>query len=77
MPGCRAGGLGTDERVLAEQRRERGYKTGGVGAGPWLKRVFGRARGFDAGDDAGIQGFDGRSAQQVSNRALEIGRAHV
>ena len=66
----RARGLAPDERVLAELLRERGYQTAGVVAGPWLKRVFGLARGFDAWDDAGIKSFDGRSAQQVSNRAL-------
>jgi arylsulfatase A-like enzyme len=66
----RARGLAPDEQTLAERLRAGGYRTGGVVAGPWLKAVFGLARGFDHWDDAQITSVNGRPAASVTNAAI-------
>lgn len=66
----RARGLAAEERTLAEILRGAGYRTGGVVAGPWLKSVFGLARGFEHWDDSGITSVNGRPAASVTNAAL-------
>lgn len=63
--------IGTAERTLAELLTAAGYTTGGVVAGPWLKRVFGLHRGFDFYDDEHITTENGRPADDVTDRALE------
>jgi arylsulfatase A-like enzyme len=48
----------------------RGYATGGFVAGPWLKRLFGLAAGFEHWDDEGIEELNGRRAEGVTQAAL-------
>ncbi len=68
----RASGLSPDEATLAHRLRERGYQTAAVVGGPWMKRVFGLDRGFDAYDDEGIGDVNGILASEVTTAALEI-----
>jgi arylsulfatase A-like enzyme len=65
----RARGLGASERTLAEHLSEVGYRTGAVVGGPWMKRVFGLARGFEHYDDSGIATLNGRRAASVTRAA--------
>ena len=66
----RARPLPETERTLAEILREAGYATGAVVGGPWLKRPFGLAQGFDYYDDDHITTTDGRRAESVTDAAL-------
>jgi arylsulfatase A-like enzyme len=66
----RARPLPETERTLAEMLREAGYATGAVVGGPWLKRPFGLAQGFDYYDDDHITTSDGRHAESVTDAAL-------
>jgi arylsulfatase A-like enzyme len=66
----RARGLSPAETTLAMMLREEGYATGGVGAGPWMKRAFGLDRGFDFWDDDHIGTANGRPASAVTPAAL-------
>jgi arylsulfatase A-like enzyme len=66
----RARGLGPDEHPLAELLGAAGYRTGGVVGGPWLKAVFGLARGFEHWDEQGITSLNGRRAASVTDAAL-------
>lgn len=66
----RARPLPETERTLAEILREAGYATGAVVAGPWLKRPFGLAQGFDYYDDDHVTTTDGRRADSVTDAAL-------
>jgi arylsulfatase len=66
----RARPLPESERTLAEILREAGYATGAVVAGPWLKRPFGLAQGFDYYDDDHVTTTDGRRAHSVTDAAL-------
>jgi len=65
----RANGLGEAAVTLAETLREAGYATGGVGGGPWLKKVFGLAQGFDF-YDCDVDSVAGRPANEVTNLAI-------
>jgi arylsulfatase len=67
----RARGLAEGETTLAELLRARGFATGAIVAGPWMKRVFGLAQGFDSYDEDGIASVNGRPASEVTTRALE------
>lgn len=51
--------IAEDQEVLAEILGRVGYATGAVVAGPWLKKNFGLAKGFDYHDDEGILGIRG------------------
>ena len=62
----RARGISGDETTMADILRAEGYATGAVVAGPWLKRLFGLARGFDHYDDQQISSVRGRLAEQVT-----------
>jgi arylsulfatase A-like enzyme len=62
--------LGDEHATLAEVLHEHGYATAAVVGGPWMKDVFGLARGFDIYDDDGISSLAGRRAQEVTDRAL-------
>jgi arylsulfatase A-like enzyme len=66
----RARPLPESERTLAEVLRDAGYATGAVVGGPWLKRPFGLAQGFDYYDDDHITTSDGRRADSVTDAAL-------
>jgi arylsulfatase A-like enzyme len=68
----RARPLGEGERTLAEILKEAGYATGAVVAGPWMKRAFGLAQGFDFYDDDQIDTTDGRRADRVTDSALRF-----
>lgn len=68
----RARPLAESERTLAEILRDAGYTTGAVVAGPWLKRAFGLAQGFDFYDDDQIDSTDGRRADRVTDAALRF-----
>jgi arylsulfatase len=67
----RARGLHPDEITLAGLLRQRGYATGAVVGGPWMKAVFGLDAGFDHYDDQGIDTVAGRLATDVTDRAVE------
>jgi len=70
-PDYRARGLVDGEITLAEILGARGYTTGAVVAGPWMKRIFGLDQGFDHYDDSGIQKTAGRPADAVTASAVE------
>jgi arylsulfatase A-like enzyme len=65
----RARGLSQNELTLASILKEAGYMTAAVVGGPWLKRVFGLAKGFDHYDDTQINTLDGINADQVTDSA--------
>jgi arylsulfatase A-like enzyme len=66
----RVRGLRPDAVTLAQILHDAGWATGGVVAGPWMKRVFGLDRGFAWWDDANIHEVNGRAADQVTDSAL-------
>ena len=55
--------------TLAEVLRAEGYRTLGVGAGPWLKPVFGLGQGFDF-FDTDFESKSGRPAEEVNRLAF-------
>lgn len=61
----RANGLGAEADTLAEVLRDEGYATCGVGAGPWLKPIFGLGQGFEV-YDADCPAYNGRTADEVT-----------
>ncbi len=65
----RANGLGGEALTLAEVLADAGYVTGGIGAGPWLKPIFGLAQGFGFYDSA-VDSGSGRTADKVNNLAI-------
>jgi len=67
----RARGLAQNELTLAGMLKERGYATGAVVGGPWLKKGFGLNKGFDYYDDASISDIRGRIAKQITGSALD------
>jgi len=67
----RARSLAVDERTLAGRLGAHGYDTAAVVAGPWLRRVFGLDRGFEHYDDSEITSVNGRSADRVTQAAIE------
>jgi arylsulfatase A-like enzyme len=75
LPQFRANRLPDEAVTLAEILQEEGYATFGVGAGPWLKPIFGLAQGFESWD-ADSNSSGGRRADEVNRLALEsLGRA--
>ena len=66
----RARGLAQDEEPLAAILKNNGYQTAAVVAGPWLKKVFGLAKGFDYYDDSKITRINGKTADRVTDSAL-------
>jgi arylsulfatase A-like enzyme len=65
----RARGLAQNEVTLAAILKQKGYTTGAVVAGPWLKKIFGLDKGFDYYDDNDISTLNGRPAKQVTSAA--------
>ena len=66
----RARGLSPHETTLADLLARAGYATGAVVGGPWLKKPFGLAKGFQHYDDGDIGTVNGRSADSVTDGAL-------
>lgn len=66
----RARGLSPEEVTLGAVLASEGYATCGVVAGPWMKRVFGLDLGFEDYDDEQITELNGRSAANVTERAI-------
>ncbi len=66
----RARGLSPSETTLADILKDKGYATGAVVAGPWMKKVFGLNKGFDFYDDADISTTNGRLGKQVTESAV-------
>jgi len=62
--------------TLAEVLKAAGYRTGGIGSGPWLKPVFWLDQGFDF-YDCRVQSTKGRSADQVNALAVPFIRRHA
>ncbi|MEE2665704.1 MAG: sulfatase [Myxococcota bacterium] len=73
----RARGLDADKPTLASRLSEAGYATAGFVAGPWMKRVFGLASGFDHWDDEGIDEENGRRADALTDAAIAWLRSHT
>ncbi len=69
-PGFRANALSDRIETLATALKRHGYVTGALIGGPWLKRLFGLAQGFDYYDDTEISSLNGRLAEQINRRAL-------
>ena len=73
----RARGLAADKPTLASRLADAGYATAGFVSGPWMKRVFGLANGFDHWDDSGIDEENGRRAGALTDAALVWLREHA
>jgi arylsulfatase A-like enzyme len=66
----RARGLSQNEVTLASILKQKGYLTGAVVGGPWMKKVFGLNKGFEYYDDNDIGTLNGRLADQVTAAAV-------
>lgn len=73
----RANSLSVEEQTMAELLKENGYSTGAVVAGPWLKRIFGIAQGFDFYDDSSFDSSDGARADEITRRAIRFIGQHT
>jgi arylsulfatase A-like enzyme len=69
-------GLGNDAETLAETLSLAGYATAAVCGGPWLKAAFGLSQGFGT-YDCDVDSVEGRTAGEITNRAISIVREHV
>ena len=65
----RANPIADDEVTLAAVLAEEGYATGGVVAGPWLKKPFRLNRGFQFYDDENVNSLRGRDAEDLTKVA--------
>lgn len=72
----RARPIAENETTLAMILSEAGYATGGVIAGPWMKKVFRLGKGFEHYDDDGVTALNGRPAEDVTRAAIEFVDAH-
>jgi arylsulfatase A-like enzyme len=63
--------IATNEHTLASLLKTAGYETGSVVAGPYLKRIFGLAKGFDFHDEDNVASYNGRPAEEVTDSALK------
>lgn len=61
----RVNGLPEEAVTLAEVLKKAGYRTGGVGAGPWMKPLFGVAQGFDY-YSCNVDATWGKKADEIS-----------
>lgn len=73
----RARPIAENETTLAMILSEAGYATGGVIAGPWMKKVFRLGKGFEHYDDDGVTALNGRPAEDVTRAAIEFVDAHA
>lgn len=71
----KANGLSDESMTLAETLKNAGYTTGGVGAGPWLKPIFGLSQGFDF-YDCDVNSVDGRKADEVTALGMQFMTLH-
>ncbi len=62
--------IGSNQKTLASLLKSIGYETCGIVGGPFLERYFGLDRGFSKYDDKGITNFNGRPAEEITDRAL-------
>jgi arylsulfatase len=62
--------IATNQQTLAGLLRTIDYETCGVVGGPFLERYFGLDKGFSKYDDKGITNFNGRPAEEITDRAL-------
>ena len=65
------------EATLAGWMGDAGWRTGGVVAGPWMKKVFGLDRGFGWWDDRNIRELNGRDAADVTDSAISFVERHA
>lgn len=72
LPPYRASTLSDAEQTLAERLSDAGYATLGVAGGPWLKRVFGLAAGFEGYDESGVTTWHGARGDHVTDAALAL-----
>lgn len=67
----KANGLAEEAVTMAEVLKSEGYKTGGVGSSPWLKKVFGMAQGFDC-YNCDVNNIGGRRGDEVTTLGLSF-----
>ncbi len=67
----RARPMNPEETTMADILAEAGYATGGVIAGPWMKKIFGMDKGFSYYDEKGVTRALGRAAPDVTKHALK------
>jgi arylsulfatase A-like enzyme len=73
----RARPIAEKEVTLAMLLTEHGYTTGGVVAGPWMKKVFHLNRGFEHYDDDNVTALNGRPAENVTDAAIAFVDEHA
>jgi len=66
----RARGLAKNELTLAKALKQKGFTTGAVVSGPWMKKIFGLNTGFDYYNDDNISSFHSKRASEVTSQAL-------
>jgi arylsulfatase len=62
--------ISANEQTLAGLLRAADYATCGIVGGPFLMKYFGLDSGFDLYDDSHITNFNGRAAEEITDRAL-------
>jgi len=73
----RARPIAENETTLAQLLSEHGYATGGVAAGPWMKRIFRLDKGFEFYDDQNVSALNGRPAEDVTRVAIDFVDRHA
>lgn len=63
--------IAPNQQTLASLLRTIDYETCGIVGGPFLMKYFGLDKGFSKYDDRGITSFNGRPAEEITDRALE------
>jgi len=63
--------LGEDAVTLSELLKAAGYATAAFAGGPWLAPAFGLLQGYDEQDAADVAREGGRSAEELTQRALQ------
>jgi len=75
--GYRARPIAEKETTLAMLLSDHGYATGGIIAGPWMKKVFRLDRGFEHYDDENVTALNGRPADDVTDAAIAFVDEHA
>jgi len=73
----RARPIAEDETTLAQVLAAHGYATGGIIAGPWMKKRFRLNKGFEHYDDDGVTALNGRPGEDVTRAAIEYVDEHA